>query len=78
MTIPVHAVYEEGVLKPSTPVDLPDGARVDILILTALESGSRHSVADLLEEIADLPAGQQPNDHVSHPARDHDRILYLR
>jgi predicted DNA-binding antitoxin AbrB/MazE fold protein len=78
MTIPVHAVYEEGVLKPSTPVDLPDGAQVDILILTALESGSRQSVAHILEEIADLPAEPQPNDHVSHPARDHDQVLYPR
>jgi len=34
MTIAVDAVYEGGVLKPTTPVDLPDKAHVHITIET--------------------------------------------
>lgn len=34
MTIAVDAIYEDGVLKPKTPVDLPDKAEVHITIET--------------------------------------------
>jgi predicted DNA-binding antitoxin AbrB/MazE fold protein len=35
MTIAVDAIYENGVLKPKTPVDLPDKAEVRLTIETA-------------------------------------------
>ena len=35
MTIAVNAVYEDGVLKPEEPVNIPDKARVRVIIETS-------------------------------------------
>lgn len=36
MTIHIEAVYEHGVLRPVTPLDLPEGERVDLMLVTSL------------------------------------------
>ena len=35
MTIAVNAIYEDGVLKPEQPVNIPEKARVRVIIETA-------------------------------------------
>ena len=33
MTYPISAIFENGVLKPDRPLELPEGARVEFIIL---------------------------------------------
>ena len=37
MTMMVEAIYEDGVLKPASPISLPDGAHVKVTIETDSE-----------------------------------------
>ena len=49
MTIDVDAVYEDGVLKPTQPVDLPDKAHVHITI--EVETPARTPLGKRLREL---------------------------
>ncbi len=55
MTKTIEAVYERGVLRPLEPLHLPEGARLDIILVTDDEAGARRRPADILAEIAALP-----------------------
>lgn len=74
MTKQIEAVYEEGILRPLEPLQLPEGARLDIILLTRHEESAPQSPAEILAEIAALPEEAAPADHFS--GRDHDSILY--
>ena len=73
MTITLEAVYENGVFRPTQPISLAEGTRVEVVV-TANEPGSQpRSPAEILAEIAALPiegGGEE------FSGRDHDRILY--
>jgi predicted DNA-binding antitoxin AbrB/MazE fold protein len=77
-----HAIYEHGILRPLTPLDLPEAAEVAITVRLATPN-ARVSAEELeqqqlalnamFDDVARLP--QTPrNDGLS--GRDHDRILY--
>jgi predicted DNA-binding antitoxin AbrB/MazE fold protein len=74
MTTRRTAIYEGGVLRLTEPVAIPEGDRVEVIILSRAadaKEGSR-SPAEILAEIAALPtAGGDPA-----TSRDHDQILY--
>ena len=70
MSKTIEAVYEQGVLRPLQPLQLPEGARLDIILLTDGKAGGRMSPADILAEIAVLPT-EAATDPFS--ARDHGR-----
>lgn len=81
-----HAIYENGVLRPITPLNLPESAEVEGTVQQANEAGRRVaelSAADLQRQQSALNAmfgevdtlPQTPrNDGIS--GRDHDKILY--
>jgi len=73
MTKTIDAVYERGVLRPLEPLQLPEGARLDIILVTDDEAGARMTPADILAEIAALPTEGATD---SFSARDHDTVLY--
>ncbi|HEX6622369.1 MAG TPA: antitoxin family protein [Pyrinomonadaceae bacterium] len=75
MTKEVEAVYEEGRLRPLEPLELPEGARLRIVVMTSEETDAQRSVAEALAEIAALPL-EGECDHFS--GRDHDSVLYPR
>ncbi len=50
MTKTIEAVYERGVLRPLEPLQLPEGARLDIILVTDDEAGARMTPADILYE----------------------------
>jgi predicted DNA-binding antitoxin AbrB/MazE fold protein len=78
----VYAIYEDGVLKPLTPLNLAEHQRVSISISPETDERSneveivarqRKAMEDLDVEMAGLP-DNSPNDGFT--AADHDRILY--
>lgn len=75
----ITAVYEHGKLRPIEPLDLPDGAEVEIVIIQrsspqrTMPENRKRTPAELLDEVAALPLEGEPNPHL---ARDHDAILY--
>jgi predicted DNA-binding antitoxin AbrB/MazE fold protein len=68
----VEAIYENGVLRPLTPLTLSEGQHVWLSLVTVEPPDAQH-VASILAEIAALPAtgGGSPL-----TSRDHDRYLY--
>lgn len=74
MTKPITAVYQAGVLRPTTPLDLADGTRVELILVSEGKNGKqpKRSAASILAEIAALPtAGGDPR-----TSEEHDKILY--
>jgi predicted DNA-binding antitoxin AbrB/MazE fold protein len=73
MATTIDAIYEHGVFRPTEPVEMPEGERVQIVVLVTDKVASTPSPASILVEIAALPLETEGDDNVS---RDHDRYLY--
>jgi predicted DNA-binding antitoxin AbrB/MazE fold protein len=72
MTTQCTAVYEEGRLRPSVPLALEEGERVEVIIIQTEGAQPGVNPAELLASIAALPTnGGDPN-----TGRDHDTVLY--
>lgn len=72
MTTTIEAVYENGVLRPLTPLVLSEGQRVQVSVASEdVTRGER--AAAILAEIASLPV-ESPG----HPqtSRCHDQAIY--
>jgi len=72
MQLTLEAVYEEGVLRLSQPVELPNGTHVSVVITTSEVVPASES-AEILASIASLP--MEPSDD-EFSNRDHDQQLY--
>jgi predicted DNA-binding antitoxin AbrB/MazE fold protein len=75
MTKQVEAVYEQGRLRPLEPLELPEGTRLRVVLLTEDDAGGRRAPADVLSEIAALPLEGAAE---SFSGREHDSVLYPR
>ena len=73
MTKEIEAVYEHGMIRPLQPLELPEGARLDLIVITREETKTNGNAAKILAEIAALPL-EGPDDAVA--GREHDSILY--
>ncbi|MET0624226.1 MAG: antitoxin family protein [Pyrinomonadaceae bacterium] len=73
MTKQVEAVYEQGRLRPLEPLELPEGARLRVVLLTEDDADGQRFPAEVLSEIAALPleGSAEP-----FSGREHDSILY--
>ena len=73
MTTSITAVFESGVLRPTAPLHMADGTRVELIIVGPKNQESHgQSAASILAEIAALPTnGGDPRTSI-----DHDRVLY--
>ena len=69
----IEAVYEQGVLRPLEPLQLPEGARLHITLATRDEASVQRTPAHILAEIAALPPERVAD---SFSGRDHDSVLY--
>ncbi len=58
MSEPVEAVYEHGVFRPLSRVDLPEGERVRLTVISTDKSDPAADLAEIAEEtgITDLAA----------------------
>jgi len=75
VTKEIEAIYERGMIRPLQPLELPEGSRVDLIVITHEQSGANGITAEILAEIAALPL-EGSNDEFS--GREHDSILYPR
>jgi predicted DNA-binding antitoxin AbrB/MazE fold protein len=73
MTKQVEAVYEQGRLRPLEPLELPEGARLRLIIVTRGEESAQRTPAEILAEIASLPLEREDD---GFSGRDHDSVLY--
>jgi predicted DNA-binding antitoxin AbrB/MazE fold protein len=71
MTTTITAVYEKGVIRPLQPLKLPEGVRLDVIVITHEEAPPGGHAAEILAEIAALPL-EGSNDAFA----GHDSILY--
>jgi predicted DNA-binding antitoxin AbrB/MazE fold protein len=73
MTKEIEAVYEQGLIRPLQPLDLPEGSRLDVIVITHEQPRATGKAVDIIAEIAALPL-EGPSDSFS--GREHDSILY--
>ncbi len=81
MTQEFNAIYSDGVLRPDSPLDLPEGTYVFLRIENKLSSGGdldqisrqRESLAAMFAQVDALPQVPRQDDW---SGRDHDKILY--
>ena len=71
MNTQITAIYEGGFLKPTAPLSLPEGARVEVIVLNPCNENPKPA-AQLLAEIAAMPLEQGPQ----FSGREHDQVLY--
>jgi predicted DNA-binding antitoxin AbrB/MazE fold protein len=75
MTKEIEAIYEQGVIRPLQPLELPEGSRLDVIVITHEQPETNGNAAEILAEIAALPLESSDN---SFAGREHDSILYPR
>lgn len=73
MTKEIQAVYEQGMIRPLQPLELPEGAQLDLIVITHEEGKNNSKAAKILAEIAALPLEGASDNFVG---REHDSILY--
>lgn len=73
MTTAITAIFEGGVLRPTAPMQLAEGTRVELIVVSPGNTGEGgRSAASILAELANLPtAGGDPR-----TSQEHDRVLY--
>ncbi|HET6977887.1 MAG TPA: antitoxin family protein [Pyrinomonadaceae bacterium] len=73
MTKEIEAVYEQGLIRPLQPLELPEGTHLDLIVITHEQPGTNGNAAEILAEIAALPLEGATDDF---DCREHDSILY--
>jgi hypothetical protein len=74
MTSRFTAIVEQGRLRPTTAVDLPEGATVDVVVFAAGNEPTGTQAARVLAAIAALPSEPVAPDTSAR----HDDVLYGR
>jgi predicted DNA-binding antitoxin AbrB/MazE fold protein len=64
----IEAVYERGHLRPVEPIELPEGTRLRLTLLTRDETSARRTPAEILAEIASLPLEGEEEDSQAETA----------
>jgi predicted DNA-binding antitoxin AbrB/MazE fold protein len=73
MTKQIEAVYENGVLRPVHPINIPEGEHLKLIVITHRAAPTNGNAATSLAEIAALPI---EGDSDTFSGRDHDTLLY--
>jgi len=71
----IEAIYECGMIRPLKPLELPEGARLDLIVITHQQPNNNCSAAEIVAEIAALPIEGSSE---AFAGRQHDSILYPR
>jgi predicted DNA-binding antitoxin AbrB/MazE fold protein len=71
MTTQLEAIYEQGVLRPLRPLNLAEGVKVEIILVS--QSADKRTPYEILSGIAALPLEV---DREEIAGREHDRFLY--
>ena len=73
MTKQIEAVYERGMIRPLQPLELAEGTRLDLIVITHEQPKANGNAAEILAEIAALPLESATD---TFAGREHDSILY--
>jgi predicted DNA-binding antitoxin AbrB/MazE fold protein len=73
MSTTVDAIYENGVLRLSRPIDLAEGTPVEVIVIPRSPQPGKRTPAEILAEIAAMATESEES---TRDARDHDQILY--
>jgi predicted DNA-binding antitoxin AbrB/MazE fold protein len=73
MSTTVDAIYENGVLRLSRPIDVADGTPVDVIVIPCSLQPGKRTPAELIPEIAAMPVESSAE---GFSGRDHGKILY--
>ena len=73
MTKEIAAVYEHGMIRPLEPLELPEGARLEVIVITHEQLETNSEAPEILAEIAALPLEGSTD---AFTGREHDSILY--
>jgi predicted DNA-binding antitoxin AbrB/MazE fold protein len=71
----IEAVYDKGMIRPLQPLDLPEGSRLNVIVISNEEPQTASKIVEILAEIAALPL-EGLTDGVL--GREHDSILYSK
>jgi predicted DNA-binding antitoxin AbrB/MazE fold protein len=82
MSQEIHAIYEGGVLRPLTPINLPESTQVTVVVreqngvtaVTPADLQRQQQALDAMFAAVDKLPQTPHNDGLS--GRDHDQILY--
>ena len=75
MTKEIEAIYEHGMIRPLQPLELPAGARLDLIVITHEQPKTNGNSAKIIAQIAALPLESSDD---AFEGREHDSILYPR
>ena len=73
MTKEIAAVYEHGMIRPLEPLELPEGARLEVIVITHEQLETNSEAPEILAKIAALPLEGSTD---AFTGREHDSILY--
>lgn len=71
MTKEIEAVFEQGVIRPLQPLELAEGTRLDLIVITHEQSQTNGEAAKILAEIAALPIEGSTDEFAG---REHDSV----
>jgi predicted DNA-binding antitoxin AbrB/MazE fold protein len=72
MSDSIPAVFENGVFRPLTKVEMPEGEEVEVFLISKDQQSSFRS-REILRSIAELPIEGKNG---KYSGEDHDEILY--
>ena len=75
MTKEIEAVYEHGMIRSLQPLELAEGIRLDVIVITHEQPKANGKSAEILAEIAALPVEGTTDDFAG---REHDSVLYTK
>ncbi len=77
MSTTIEAVYEQGTLRLSRPMNLAEGTRVEVIVIVPQETDHpglrRKNAAEIMAEIAAMPMESSTE---GFSGEDHDQVLY--
>jgi len=73
MTKEIEAINEHGIIRPVTPLELPEGSRLDVILIIQEKPRTNGNATSILAEIAALLLEGASN---AFSGREHDSILY--
>lgn len=73
MTKEIEAIYEQGIIRPLEPLELAEGTRLDLIVVTHEQPKANGKAAEILAEIAALPLEGATD---VFAGREHDSTLY--
>ena len=74
--LPIEAVYQDGVLRPSRPVDLAEGVRVEIILIPRVSFPNPDEGPTPAEVAARIAAMPMQSSSEGFSGEDHDAILH--